>query len=277
MLNLVRVHIILLVLLAWLSLPMFAADSETTFYNCELGLQAGLGYYTGDAARLFGKWDENSLRYVREAYGAVARYKFDERWALRLKGQRQRIAYSYGDTKYNHPTWNVDIAAEFNFFRLGMNPYVAGLKRISPFIFLGVGTNIANGQATIEGEEATYKIQSPYKLGVYFPLGIGVKWIFARRWQLQAAWQYQVHLFSKLGNSNKFMSGDAVEGLSDLNNPYEMNGSNFMNNDLTSSLTIGIVYEFGENQYRRYSHEPTGRAAQGRVGGAIGKDYRRNK
>ena len=29
-----------------------------------------------------------------------------------------------------------------------------------------------------------------------------------------------------------------------LDNSYKMNGSNIMNNDLTSTLTLGIVFEF---------------------------------
>jgi hypothetical protein len=59
--------------------------------------------------------------------------------------------------------------------------------------------------------------------------------MFANRWQLQAVWQQQVYITS---------IGDRIEGNPDLDNSYELNGSNIMNNDLTSSITIGLVFEF---------------------------------
>ena len=58
--------------------------------------------------------------------------------------------------------------------------------------------------------------------------------MFAERWQLQAAWQHQVYV-------NK---GDILEGKDLLSDSHELNGNNIMNNDLTSSLTIGVVFEF---------------------------------
>ena len=72
---------------------------------------------------------------------------------------------------------------------------------------------------------------TPY---LYIPLGIGVKWMFAERWQLQAVWQHQIYV----------QNGDGLEGLPQLNNSHNLNGINIMNNDLVSSLTIGVVFEF---------------------------------
>ena len=35
-----------------------------------------------------------------------------------------------------------------------------------------------------------------------------------------------------------------------LNNSHNMNGSNVMNNDVTSTLTVGVVFEFGVKKNR---------------------------
>ena len=70
--------------------------------------------------------------------------------------------------------------------------------------------------------------------GAGFPTGL--KWKFADRWQLQAAWQHNVYVYN----------GDGLEGLPEYNNTHDLNGSNIMNNDVTSTITLGIVFEFGK-------------------------------
>ena len=66
------------------------------------------------------------------------------------------------------------------------------------------------------------------------PLGFGLKWKFHERWQLQAAWQHQVYL----------INGDGLEGVAELKDPDNLNGTNILNNDYVSTMTIGVVYEF---------------------------------
>ena len=63
-------------------------SASITEYACEVGLQMGLGYYVGDATKVI-------FMNPREAYGAQFRYKFDLRWAIQVKAQRQRIAFFY--------------------------------------------------------------------------------------------------------------------------------------------------------------------------------------
>ena len=70
----------------------------------------------------------------------------------------------------------------------------------------------------------------------YLPLGIGLKWKFAQRWQLQLAWQHNVYF------------ADNLELVESLGNTYKLNGSNFLNNDLTGQLMLGIVFEFGKEK-----------------------------
>ena len=73
------------------------------------------------------------------------------------------------------------------------------------------------------------------RAAVYLPVALGVKWKFADRWQLQMAWQHNVYVD---------INGDGLEGIEEFDNTYDMNGANIMNNDVTSTLTVGLVYEF---------------------------------
>lgn len=216
------VCMLLLPLLAW---------GDTRIYRCELGLQAGCGYYVGDAT-------EHIFTRPLEVYGAQFRYKFDRRWALQAKAQRQRITYQDKDNvRYCNPMWHVDVTAEFNFFRFGQREYDMRIKPITPYIFIGIGASVYNENAS-QWDANSYPVvgKSTLCAAAYIPLGIGVKWKFAERWQLQLAWQHQIYL------------ADNIEGLESLNNSYQMNGSNILNNDLTSSLTLGIVFEFAKEK-----------------------------
>ena len=79
---------------------------------------------------------------------------------------------------------------------------------------------------------------------MYIPIGVGVKWKFAPRWQLQLAWQHQIYM----------SNGDGLEGVicqddpSKFNDSYQMNGSNILNNDIISTLTLGVVFEFAREK-----------------------------
>lgn len=210
-------HIILFLLC--LSATYLYADNRA--YTCELGVQGGCGYYVGDAAT-------HIFTNVREAYGAHFRYKFDKRWALQVKGLTQTIT---GDNMLNGevidgqwktPMINMDVMAEFNFFRFGMKEYDKRVKPVTPYIFLGVGCGLYG--------------QDFDNVAAYIPFGIGLKWKFSDRVGLNLAWQHNVYF------------ADNLEGESELGNTYNLNGSNLFNCDLTSQLTLGIVFEFAKEK-----------------------------
>lgn len=205
--------------------PSLRLRADNSVYHLDIGVQAGLGYYVGDAT-------PHIFQDVKEVLGAQFRYKVDQRWSVQMKGQWQRIMYSVSDVEYHNPMWNLDATAEFNFFRFGMHPYDQRVKSITPFLFVGVGTTVYQEHALKATQPI--EIQGKYNLNLYIPLGIGVKWMFAERWQLQAVWQHQIYV----------QNGDGLEGLPQLNNSHNLNGINIMNNDLVSFLTIGVVFEF---------------------------------
>jgi hypothetical protein len=90
---------------------------------------------------------------------------------------------------------------------------------------------------------------------VYIPVGIGVKWKFAPRWQLQACWQHQIYLSDNVeGYMREYDNAEAIAdyGNSILSNSHDLNGSNLFNNDLVSTLTVGVVFEFGRREKKCY-------------------------
>ena len=195
-------------------------------YLCEIGLQGGCGYYVGDAA-------QHIFMHPREAYGVHFRYKFTKRWAIQAKVSGQRITgYDYTmdgrklDTRWQNQLINVDVMAEFNFFRFGeANRYDKRIKPYTPYIFLGIGAGVygANGENKPIFNHAM----------AYIPLGIGFKWKFHDCVGLNIAWQHNIYM------------ADNLESRESLDNKYQMNVWNWMNCDLTGMLTAGIVFEFG--------------------------------
>jgi hypothetical protein len=218
----------LLVLTALMAVAL-TVEAQSRKYHVELGLQGGCGYYVGDATT-------HIFNNVREVYGGHVRYKFDQRWAMQVKGLYQfikgpiierEITPDGKPKEVNLGEWtddliNLDVMAEFNFFRFGIDDYDRRVKPITPYIFAGIGMGI-------------YGMRFQ-KVACYFPFGFGMKWKFAPRWGLNLAWQHNLYFT------------DSLEGTEGYGNTYDLNGSNILNFDLTGQLTLGIVFEFAREK-----------------------------
>ena len=192
------------------------ARADRRPFLCEIGVQAGCGYYVGDATT-------HIFNNVREVYGAHFRYMFDQRWALQVKGLGQTIKGPLPDGMQTDILWqnkmiNLDVMAEFNFFRFGGKVYDRRVKPYTPYIFVGVGVGLYS--------------EAYQTAAAYIPIGIGFKWKFAKHWGLNIAWQHNIYF------------ADNLENMPEWGNTYDMNGSNIFNNDLTGQLTLGIVFDF---------------------------------
>lgn len=225
-----KLYIIILgILCTVLCIPGVQAQTNGQPYLCEIGVQAGCGYYVGDAA-------EHIFMNPREAYGIHFRYKFTKRWALQVKASGQRITgneYEYKtgvgavklDSKWQNLLVNVDVMAEFNFFRFGdANKFDKRIKPYTPYIFLGIGAGLYGAEGYTNGNFN--------KAMAYFPFGIGFKWRFHEFVGLNIAWQHNVYF------------ADNLENRDNLADRHGLNGSNIMNCDLTGMLTAGLVFEF---------------------------------
>ena len=215
-------RVIYIVLLSVLSTTVFSQGQP---FLCEFGLQGGCGYYVGDAT-------PHIFMNPREAYGAHFRYKFTKRWAIQAKFSGQRIIgdkYTMSSEKlseqWSNRLYNVDVMAEFNFLPFGeANENNRRIKPYTPYIFVGLGAGLYDG--INEGE--TKKMTA----SGYLPVGIGFKWKFHERVGLNIAWQHNLYF------------SDDLEGQSSLSDRHQLNGSNWMNCDVTGMLTAGIVFEF---------------------------------
>ena len=203
-------------------------------HPCELGVQAGCGYYVGDAT-------PHIFTNVREAYGIHFRYKFTKRWAIQAKLSGQRIVgpvYDMRgekmDAQWSNRLYHMDAMAEFNFFRFGSrNRLDKRTRPYTPYIFIGLGMSLYNDITVAEeAHELTF--------AGYVPLGFGFKWKFHENVGLNIAWQHNIYF------------SDDIEGQLPLNDKHHLNGWNWMNCDVTSMLTVGIVFEFvKEHKYCR--------------------------
>ena len=209
-----------------------SARAQESPYLCEIGLQGGFGYYVGDAA-------PHIFMNPREAYGAHFRYKFTKRWAIQAKVSGQRITgnnFSMDGVRRDTEWWqtqvgNVDVMAEFNFFRYGdANKLDKRIKPFTPYIFIGVGAGMYNGEMWPSDKPEKYNT----KFTAYIPLGIGFKWKFHTQVGMNIAWQHNIYM------------ADNLELRDALDNTYQLNGWSWMNCDLTGMFTVGLVFEFAK-------------------------------
>jgi len=124
--------------------------------------------------------------------------------------------------KWSNRLYNVDVMAEFNFLPFGeADKNNRRIKPYTPYLFVGLGAGVYNGV-----NEGTMSVSG------YVPVGIGFKWKFHERVGLNIAWQHNIYF------------SDDLEGQSSLNDTHHLNGSNWMNCDVTGMFTAGIVFEF---------------------------------
>ncbi len=179
-------------------------------YHAEIGIAGGGAYYLGDA-------NSQLFRNSTLTYGAFFRYRLNTRIAFKAEWNKAKAVWT-GNSVGNNVN-ALDICSEFNFFDLENNENKRESRTFSPYIFVGIGVG-----------NYSYINNSTYTPTI--PFGVGLKVKLSNRWNLNAQW------------CNRLFMSDKLEGIASLNNPYNLNGSNFLNNDLLSTATIGISYNF---------------------------------
>ena len=214
-----RLLVILFTLVA-LAAPRLQAQEET--YRFDIGAQAGMAGYLGDAS-------SNIFGHPGFSGGVSWRYLPDARWAVRallnvmslsgdtadmddvLPGQAQ---YSFKSTAYD-----LGGRVEFNFFSYGIGESYKKLRRWSPYLTVGLGVTLA----TCGGESA---------FGVNIPMGAGIKYKLRERWNLGLEF-----------TMTKVFSYHVDGELSDL---YQIKSSFIKNTDWYSNISVSVTYEFGK-------------------------------
>jgi len=188
-------------------------------YRAEIGINAGGSYYLGEG-------NSTLFANMQPAFSGFLRYRFDPRFAARIELTGATVAGA-GFTK--NPVWATDFCGEFNFFDFEKNQYKRFSKTFTPYIFTGLGMMTA-----------VYKGQISPELSI--PFGVGMKVKISNRWNFNVQW------------SNRLMFADNLEGTTapgasdSFNNPKSLNGSNILNNDLLSSFTVGISFDFWKKE-----------------------------
>lgn len=215
-----RLVIIFLTILA----AATTATGQTAPYKFDFGVSLGMSGYLGDANR------SSLLHSPGFTAEMTSRYIYDSRWAFRavlgvvsLKGNTadmDDVLPDMQNIKFSSTVVDLGIRGEFNFLPYGIGETYKALRRISPYITLGIGACVAVG----DGHSS---------VAPTVPIGLGVKFKVAPR----------MNLCAEFTMTKAF--GDKVDGknLSDLN---QIKTDFYKNTDWFSRLTIGFSYEFGE-------------------------------
>jgi hypothetical protein len=197
-------------------------------FRAEIGVWGGAGART--SSEMFKK--------IRPAYGGVFRYKFSNRWALRVEGGVINLFSTYkplNGTKnqnYTNPIIDLDLAGEFNFFDFEDNPFSRTSRIFTPYIFAGLG---AVTHTYTDGSGQKSRDFHPI-----IPVGLGFKFKLAPRWNLNVQYAHRLSF------------SDRLEGVYPLSDVNTVKGSNFLNKDMLSVLSVGVTFNFWRNTYKCY-------------------------
>lgn len=202
--------------------PLYAQDE--TEYRMEIGVGAGVVSYEGD-------FNGSIVGNMQPAGAIVARYVFNPYMGLKLsagygklKGSSADVEtylpdYAEAETPYefSHTLWDASLVYEYNFWPYGTGRDYRGSKRLTPFVFAGLGATMVTG-----GEKNVFTAN--------VPLGLGLKYKIGERLNLGVEWAMHFSLSDKL---------DGVE------DPYGVKSTGiFKNTDCYSALMLSLTYSF---------------------------------
>ena len=159
-------------------------------------------------------------------FSLLAKYRFDPRQALAmnvsygaLKGSAKYEKSYYPniqqDYSFKNNVLDVGLRYEYNFWPYGTGNEYRGAKRLTPYIYIGIGLTACKAGKT--------------EMGVNLPIGGGVKYKAADR--VNVALEWTMH----------FTSNDRLDGVED---PYGIKRSGlFKNTDCYSHLRLSLTYD----------------------------------
>ena len=216
-------HTLMTLLLATAATATCRAQSDYE-YRMEIGAGVGMVSYEGD-------FNGSPLSNMQPMASVVLRRIFNPYMGIRLaaaygklKGSSADVksyVASYVDNPYEFSNTLVDVSAtyEYNFWPYGTGRDYRGAKRVTPFVFAGIG--------------ATYVSASGGGSSVFtanVPLGVGVKCKIAPRLNLGVEW------------AAHFSLSDNLDGVKD---PYGIESTGlFKNTDCYSALQLTLTYSF---------------------------------
>lgn len=213
---------LLLMLMVLLPAARMSAQDDPQ-YRMEIGAGVGMVSYEGD-------FNGNVLKNMQPMFSALWRYNFDPYKDLRLsatygklKGSSKDVDTYYPDYateeySFNRNLLDVSLVFEYNFWPYGTGSDYRGAKRLTPYIYGGIGATSASGGGS----------KSVFTANV--PIGLGVKYKLNERMNLGLDWG--IH----------FSLSDELDGVKD---PYQVKSSGmFKNTDCYSMLQLTLTYSF---------------------------------
>lgn len=213
---------LLLMLMVLLPAARMSAQDDPQ-YRMEIGAGVGMVSYEGD-------FNGNVLKNMQPMFSALWRYNFDPYKDLRLsatygklKGSSKDVDTYYPDYateeySFNRNLLDVSLVFEYNFWPYGTGRDYRGAKRLTPYIYGGIGATSASGGGS----------KSVFTANV--PIGIGVKYKVRERLNVGLDWGFH------------FSLNDELDGVKD---PYRVKSSGaFKNTDCYSMLQLTITYSF---------------------------------
>lgn len=188
-------------------------------YRLEVGGGIGMVSYQGD-------FNGNIFKNMQPMFSLLAKYKFNPRVAIamnisygKLKGSAKDITShvpaQWVDYTFKRKIGDVGVRMEYNFWPYGTGMEYRGAQRLTPYIFIGLGTTV-------------YKTDKP-QLAMNMPLGLGMKYKAADRMNIALEWAMH------------FSSSDRLDGVSD---PLGIKSSGlFKNTDCYSELRLSVTYD----------------------------------
>ena len=211
-----------LVTLLMLCATLTASAQQDDEYLMEIGGGVGMVSYQGD-------FNGKITSGMQPAGAIVWRRLLNPYMGFRvtgmmgkLKGDATRVETYYPDEttraySFDRSLTDVSVTYEYNFWPYGTGRDYRGAKRLTPFVFGGIGATYVSG-----GEKKVFTAN--------VPIGLGIKYKLKERLNVGLEW------------SMHFSLSDELDGIAD---PYGIKSSGaFENTDCYSGLMLTLTYSF---------------------------------
>lgn len=211
-----------LVTLLMLCATLTASAQQDDEYLMEIGGGVGMVSYQGD-------FNGKITSGIQPAGAIVWRRLLNPYMGFRvtgmmgkLKGDATRVETYYPDEttraySFDRSLTDVSVTYEYNFWPYGTGRDYRGAKRLTPFVFGGIGATYVSG-----GEKKVFTAN--------VPIGLGIKYKLKERLNVGLEW------------SMHFSLSDELDGMAD---PYGIKSSGaFKNTDCYSGLMLTLTYSF---------------------------------
>ena len=210
---------LLLIMLATMLGMRAQTDDE---YLMEVGGGLGIMGYLGDYNNMLTRDLQPMMTvFVRRNLNAYMALRLDASIGI-LKGNERDVRTIYPSPSaspyhFSNKLTDVSLMYEYNFWPYGTGKDYYGAKRLTPFLFIGVGGTYASGDGT-----------NVFTANI--PIGVGLKYKIGTRVNAGIAWAMH------------FAMSDKLDGRKD---PYGITSSGiFKNKDCYSALQLTLSYSF---------------------------------